>query len=96
MNKDSYPGIHEYEDFLDQDIVVQMYNGQLLYGLLRSFDQFNNIALEKCVERVFQDGKYSEREIGLYMIRGENIVLLGLSHLDLSKYEHVEGFIEDI
>lgn len=84
------PGTREFEDFLDKDIVVQMYDGQLIYGILRSFDQFNNITLERTVTRIFYENKYAERMLGLYMIRGENIVFLGCTKLDIKNLQKHE------
>ena len=50
--------------------------GSKLFGTLRSFDQFTNLVLEDTVERVFVGSSYGERRRGLFVIRGENIVLL--------------------
>ena len=43
----------------------------------RSFDQFANLVLEGAVERVIVGALYSEMPLGLYVVRGENVVLLG-------------------
>ena len=43
----------------------------------RSFDQFANLVLEGAVERVIVGMLYSEMPLGLYVVRGENVVLLG-------------------
>jgi U6 snRNA-associated Sm-like protein LSm1 len=36
-----------------------------------------NIVLEGTVERIFIDDRYGERNVGLYLVRGENVVLIG-------------------
>ncbi|KRH93427.1 Small Nuclear ribonucleoprotein splicing factor [Pseudoloma neurophilia] len=90
MEQNEPLGTKEYEDLLDQNIVVLMYDGDFLYGILRSFDQFNNITLENCVQRIFHKKQYFQKSLGLYMIRGENIVLLGLSNLNLRDFEKVD------
>jgi len=36
-----------------------------------------NIVLEKTVERIFVGNKYAEKSLGIFVIRGENVVLLG-------------------
>jgi small nuclear ribonucleoprotein (snRNP)-like protein len=36
-----------------------------------------NIVLEDCIERIYIDNKYGEKKVGLYVVRGENVVLLG-------------------
>jgi len=43
----------------------------------RSFDQFANLVLEGAVERITVGSLYSETPLGLYVVRGENVVLLG-------------------
>lgn len=51
--------------------------------MLRSFDQFTNFVLEDTVERKFctldDNDKYyySDKKLGLYLVRGDSIVLLG-------------------
>jgi U6 snRNA-associated Sm-like protein LSm1 len=36
-----------------------------------------NVVLEDAIERVYLEDKYGEKKFGLYLIRGENVVLLG-------------------
>ena len=61
-------------------------SGKCFYGTLRSFDQFTNLVLENCFERVFVGGsQYGELRRGLFVIRGENIILV--SQLDTDKPE---------
>ncbi len=43
----------------------------------RSFDQFANLVLEGAVERIIVGTLYAEDPLGLYVVRGENVVLLG-------------------
>ena len=43
----------------------------------RSFDQFANLIMEQSVERIVVGSLYAERALGLYVVRGENVVLLG-------------------
>ena len=45
--------------------------------MCRSFDQFANLVLEGAVERVIVGTLYAEDPLGLYVVRGENVVLLG-------------------
>ncbi|GAU33003.1 hypothetical protein TSUD_358700 [Trifolium subterraneum] len=47
-------------------------------GTLRSFDQFANAVLEGACERVIVGDLYCDIPLGLYVIRGENVVLIGL------------------
>lgn len=81
---DDYDGIKDYESFLDGQVVVYLHDGRYFYGILRSFDQFNNITLENSFCRIFHGNEYAEKKIGLCIIRGENVVLLGLNKVNLS------------
>ncbi|RZC89983.1 hypothetical protein C5167_029049 [Papaver somniferum] len=54
-------------------------------GILRSFDQFANAVLEGACERVIVGDLYCDLPLGLYVIRGENVVLIG--ELDLEREE---------
>jgi U6 snRNA-associated Sm-like protein LSm1 len=44
---------------------------------LRTFDQFSNIVLEDAVERRHFGKKCTDIPLGLFILRGDNIVLLG-------------------
>lgn len=83
-------GTKDYEDFLDNFVVVFLYDGRYIFGVLRSFDQFNNITLEKSICRVFLDNEYAEKKLGLYIIRGENVILIGLSKIYLRSLDKVD------
>jgi U6 snRNA-associated Sm-like protein LSm1 len=56
---------------------VVLRDGRKLYGILRSYDQFGNIVLGNTIERYYVDLEYSEEHLGIFLVRGENIVLLG-------------------
>lgn len=43
----------------------------------RSFDQFANLVMEDTSERIIVGTQYAEVPLGLYIVRGENVVLLG-------------------
>ena len=45
--------------------------------ICRSFDQFANLVLEAAVELIIVGNLYAEITLGLYVVRGENVVLLG-------------------
>ena len=57
--------------------MVVLRDGRKIIGTMRSFDQFSNIVLEQAFERVIVGNKFGDVPLGLYVIRGENIVLLG-------------------
>ena len=52
-------------------------DGRKLYGILRSYDQFGNLVLDDTVERFFVDLEHADEHRGSYLVRGENIVLVG-------------------
>ena len=62
---------------LDKKILVVLRDGSKIIGFLRSFDQFANIVLENAVERIIVGSSYSDIPLGLYIGRGENVVLMG-------------------
>lgn len=71
--------------FLDKKLLILLRDGRKLLGILRSFDQFANVVLESACERVIVGDLYSDIPLGLYIIRGENVVLIG--ELDSEKEE---------
>lgn len=83
-------GTRDNEMFLDKKVVVYMRDGKYLYGIFRSFDQFSNITLENAIERIFFENMFSERKVGLQIIRGESIVFIGIPKLDLSSFRKVD------
>ncbi|KAG8380183.1 hypothetical protein BUALT_Bualt07G0167000 [Buddleja alternifolia] len=68
-----------------EKLLVLLRDGRKLLGTLRSFDQFANAVLEGACERVIVGELYCDIPLGLYVIRGENVVLIG--ELDLEKEE---------
>ncbi|GJR70106.1 Sm-like protein LSM1B [Tanacetum coccineum] len=70
---------------LVEKLLVLLRDGRKLLGILRSFDQFANAVLEGACERVIVGDLYCDIPLGLYVIRGENVVLIG--ELELEKEE---------
>ncbi|KAI5057685.1 hypothetical protein GOP47_0027700 [Adiantum capillus-veneris] len=64
-------------DNLDKKLLVILRDGRKLIGTLRSFDQFANVVIEGAVERIIVGDQYCDVSLGLYIIRGENVVLIG-------------------
>uniref|UniRef100_A0A7R9YFM7 U6 snRNA-associated Sm-like protein LSm1 n=1 Tax=Pinguiococcus pyrenoidosus TaxID=172671 RepID=A0A7R9YFM7_9STRA len=76
------PGAASLMESLDRRLLVVLRDGRHLVGIMRSYDQFANMVLEETVEReVFQDC-YAETPLGLYIVRGDSVVLLGETHQD--------------
>eukprot|EP01112_Ceratiomyxa_fruticulosa_P007730 TRINITY_DN2001_c0_g2_i4.p1 TRINITY_DN2001_c0_g2~~TRINITY_DN2001_c0_g2_i4.p1 ORF type:complete len:132 (-),score=32.98 TRINITY_DN2001_c0_g2_i4:31-426(-) len=66
-----------YFSFFLGKLMVVLRDGKKLVGTLRSYDQFANVVLQDTYERVYVGSEYGENLKGLYLIRGENVVLLG-------------------
>ncbi|KAI0322728.1 Sm-like ribonucleoprotein [Amylostereum chailletii] len=81
-------------DCVDRKMLVILRDGRKLHGVLRSYDQFANLVLEDTVERIYHGSSFAEKWCGLFLIRGENVVLLGEIDLDqeddvpLRQYEY--------
>jgi len=77
VQEEYLPGAASLLEQLDHRILIVLRDGRHLIGKLRSFDQFMNLILEDTCERVLLVGKYCDFPLGLYIVRGDNIVLLG-------------------
>ncbi|KAF3940297.1 hypothetical protein ABW19_dt0200399 [Dactylella cylindrospora] len=71
--------------YLDKTVQVITSDGRTLIGTLLGHDQTTNLILSHTVERIFQpldsDPSVTPSEIiehGLYLIRGDNVLLCGL------------------
>ncbi|XP_030964184.1 sm-like protein LSM1B [Quercus lobata] len=71
--------------YLDKKAVLQLRDDRKLIGVLRSFDQFANVVMEGAYERIIVGDHYCDLQLGLYVVRGENVVLTG--ELDLEREE---------
>jgi len=85
-------------DMTDKKLMVALRDGRKLIGVLRSWDQFANLVLQSTVERIFvpppsisssnkplsptQPGLYADIPRGIFLVRGENVLLLGEIDLD--------------
>ncbi|KAJ1977900.1 hypothetical protein H4R34_003411 [Dimargaris verticillata] len=55
-------------DLLDKRLLVILRDGRKILGFLRSYDQY---------ERIYVKDVYGDIQRGVFVIRGENVVLLG-------------------
>ena len=81
-------------------------DGRKIFGVLRSWDQFANLVLTSTTERYFVTSTGAEPKRlfadiprGTYLVRGENVLLLG--EIDLDKDDDVpigyeEGDIQEV
>merc|ERR1719329_1095822 len=77
------PGVASLVEDLDKRVLVTLRDGRHFVGMMRSFDQYGNVMLEDTFERHVVGNVYADERVGLYVIRGENLVLLG--ELDMQK-----------
>lgn len=57
--------------------MVLLRDGRTLIGYLRSVDQYANLLLQQTVERIHVGNKFGDIPRGVFLVRGENVVLLG-------------------
>lgn len=60
-----------------EKLTVILRDARKLLGVLRSWDQFGNLVLSDAVERIFAGGMYADVARGVYLVRGENVMLMG-------------------
>ncbi|ODQ50748.1 hypothetical protein SAICODRAFT_61144, partial [Saitoella complicata NRRL Y-17804] len=70
-----------------EKLVVVLRDGRKLIGVLRSFDQYANLVLTDTTERIHYADVYGDIPRGVFIVRGENVVLLG--EIDLDKEDTV-------
>mmetsp|Transcript_9338 Transcript_9338/g.14492 ORF Transcript_9338/g.14492 Transcript_9338/m.14492 type:complete len:168 (-) Transcript_9338:574-1077(-) len=75
------PGLASLVEELDCRLLLVLRDGRHLVGIFRTFDQFSNLVFEDVFERriLHVEGTtyFTDIPLGLYIIRGENMVLLG-------------------
>lgn len=68
------------------DFLYESFHGRIIIGTLRGFDQAINIILDDSHERVFSSTDGVEQVLlGLYIIRGDNVALIGEIDEDLDR-----------
>ncbi|KAJ5682401.1 hypothetical protein N7462_005566 [Penicillium macrosclerotiorum] len=67
--------------YINKKVLILTVDGRTLLGTLLSTDQLTNIVLSDTVERIIRtpedDEPSSQIEHGLYLIRGDNVVVCG-------------------
>lgn len=69
--------MHLLSVVIAEKLMVLLRDGRTLIGYLRSVDQFANLVLHKTIERIHVGNEYGDIPRGIFIIRGENVVLLG-------------------
>eukprot|EP01055_Gregarina_sp_Pseudo9_P004905 Gregarina_sp_Pseudo_9__4904@NODE_512_length_2668_cov_78_160517_g483_i0_p1_GENE_NODE_512_length_2668_cov_78_160517_g483_i0NODE_512_length_2668_cov_78_160517_g483_i0_p1_ORF_typecomplete_len219_score48_62LSM/PF01423_22/1_2e12LSM/PF01423_22/5_1e03EPO_TPO/PF00758_18/0_065_NODE_512_length_2668_cov_78_160517_g483_i011441800 len=89
--------VKSLEEDSQQAVLVLLRDNKTFVGILKTFDHFGNILLDRCCERIFnpkEPHEFAEIYLGCVLIRGENIVLFGALE-DLQPSQHlarVEAF----
>uniref|UniRef100_A0A7S3JX99 U6 snRNA-associated Sm-like protein LSm1 n=1 Tax=Aureoumbra lagunensis TaxID=44058 RepID=A0A7S3JX99_9STRA len=86
------PAAASLVDQLDKKVMILLRDGRHLVGIMRSFDQFSNLVLEETFERrvvVSASGTshYGDIPLGLYVVRGDAVILLGEVDADIEESE---------
>jgi len=81
-------------DLIDRKLMILLRDGRTLIGFLRSVDQFANLVLHKAIERIHVQNFYGDMERGIFIIRGENVVLLG--EIDREKEEQLNSKLTQV
>lgn len=64
--------------YIDKQVLVVTQDGRVIVGELKGFDQTTNVILAGSTERVFSiDEPVEQVPLGLYLIRGDNISIVG-------------------
>lgn len=71
------PGTASLIEEIDKKLLVVLRDGRTLIGYLRSIDQFANLLLQDTIERIHVGREYGDIKRGIFLVRGENVVLLG-------------------
>ncbi|CAH1258698.1 U6 snRNA-associated Sm-like protein LSm1 [Branchiostoma lanceolatum] len=82
MTMNYMPGTASLIEEIDKKLLVVLRDGRTLIGFLRSIDQFANLVLHKTIERIHVGKQYGDIPRGIFVVRGENVVLLGEIDLD--------------
>ncbi|KAL5051570.1 hypothetical protein BDW71DRAFT_171374 [Aspergillus fruticulosus] len=69
-------------DLTDKKLVLVLRDGRKLIGVLRTWDQFANLVLQDTIERMYAGNLYTDIPRGVFLVRGENVLLLGEIDLD--------------
>jgi len=72
--------------YINKSVNIVTADGRIIIGTLRGFDQAINIILEESHERVFSStGGVEQVPLGLYIVRGDNVALIGEIDEDLDR-----------
>ncbi|KAJ1678666.1 hypothetical protein EV182_003585 [Spiromyces aspiralis] len=68
----------ELSSYVGTKVLIITNDGRVIVGTLSGFDYSTNVIVEKCQERIFStDEPVEVVELGLYLIRGDDISVIG-------------------
>merc|ERR1712228_586815 len=71
------PGTASLVEEVDKKQMVVLRDGKILIGMLRSVDQFGNLALQDTIQRTVIDNRFHDENQGIFLVRGENVAMMG-------------------
>lgn len=80
------------EEFLEHEVVVLLKDDPnvFLCGILKSYDQYDNITLNFAFKRAICETMFSDSKLGLVVVRGENILLIFSGSVEIDNLKEVE------
>ncbi len=77
ITMESLPGTASLVAEIDKKTLVVLRDGRTLIGFLRSIDQFANLVLHRTIERIHVGKQFGDIPRGVFVVRGENVMLIG-------------------
>mmetsp|Transcript_6479 Transcript_6479/g.16599 ORF Transcript_6479/g.16599 Transcript_6479/m.16599 type:complete len:93 (-) Transcript_6479:492-770(-) len=66
------------DQYVNKTVTVVTQDGRVIVGMMKGYDQYTNLILDECHERVFStDLGVQSVVLGLYIVRGDNIAVIG-------------------
>jgi len=66
------------QGYVDRRVLLILQDGRAIVGVMAGFDQKSNVVLSDSKERVYSiDESVEEIPLGLYLVKGDMIVLIG-------------------
>lgn len=80
-------------DFADVKVSLTLRDGEVITGVLRSYDEFGSLVIQDAVERIHFKQRYGERKLGTWIVKGESVALLG--KIEPDRDTHNEQFLAE-
>ncbi|KAF7360320.1 U6 snRNA-associated Sm-like protein LSm8 [Mycena venus] len=66
------------QGYVDRRVILILQDGRVIVGVMAGFDQKSNVVLSDSKERIYSmDVGVEEVPLGLYLVKGDMIVLIG-------------------